>query len=119
MAGVATMSETVKHKVSSLRECGDRINDAVNMWSEAPTILDGAWLPFDALGIAGEEARYGAGGYEASRKEAMGRLNEATNGLIGFREAVYQVADKYAGVEQENIDTAQKAGEGLTHRPDI
>ncbi|MEV5709165.1 hypothetical protein [Actinoallomurus sp. NPDC052274] len=107
--------KTVKFQVSSLRGCGDRINDAVNMWSEAVSQLDNAWFPMNALGVAGESAR---AGYEANRREAMARLNDATNGLISFREAIYQVADKYAGTEVKNAEAA-KESRGLTHRPDI
>ncbi|GAA0316716.1 hypothetical protein GCM10010151_03320 [Actinoallomurus spadix] len=119
MGSVSTISKShVKHQVSTLRECGGRINDAVNIWVEATSHIDAAWLPFNALGVAGEAARVGESGYEGNRREAIERLNAAANGLISFREAIYQVADKYAGTEIDNAATAKRSI-GLTHRPDI
>lgn len=105
-------------EVSTLEKSASLINDAVNMCSDALLQLDGAWLPFNALGSAGEELRAGGDGYEETRRDAMNRVSGTMNRLIGFREALQTVANRYAGVEEENTKEAKKAP-GLRHRPDI
>lgn len=102
-------------KISTIRGSGDKIDDAVNMWVDANGQVNDAWLPFYALGIAGEEARIG---YEEIRHNAIGRLNEAVNRLITVRETVYSIADNYGSAESRTKDDVKRSP-GLTHRPDI
>ena len=102
-------------KISTIRHSGDQINDAVNIWGEAVNEINNAWLPINALGIAGEAARFG---YEEIRKDTIDRLNDASNRLITIRETVYQIADNYSSTESDTQHDVKKAP-GLTHRPDI
>ncbi len=87
----------------------------MNAWTDAVGQINNAWLPFFALGIAGEAARVG---YEEIRNDAIERLNEASNRLIAVRETAYRIAVNYDSTESQTQHDVKKTP-GLTHRPDI
>ncbi|MFC0037599.1 hypothetical protein [Actinomadura rayongensis] len=104
-----------KARARMIRRSGDYINDAVNSWSNAPLILDGAALPANCFGIVGEEVGL-RDEYELWRAKTIVEFNDETNVLIRNREAVYATADRYEGAERK----ATQHVNGLPrHRPEI
>ncbi|GAA4618870.1 hypothetical protein GCM10023195_85090 [Actinoallomurus liliacearum] len=110
------MSPNLKFQASQIRKSGDNINDAVNFWSEAPAILDTAYLPENCFGEIGEELGLRQE-YEKSRAQTILKLNDDTITLIQNREAVYTTADRYEHAEVKSTHEVQKAG--LSHRPEV
>jgi hypothetical protein len=98
---------SAKHRASSIRKSGDLVNDAVNLWSKAPRILDMAFLPENAFGMIGKEAAL-VEDYEESRAKTIITLNDGTLTLINNREAVYLTADRYEGAETDAGDRTKK-----------
>lgn len=90
----------VKYRASTIRNSGDTVNDAVNSWSNAPLILDGATLPVNCFGKIGEELGL-RDQYEQTRARTIAELNDGTNALIQNREAIYTAADRYEGSEMK------------------
>ncbi|TDD76530.1 hypothetical protein [Actinomadura rubrisoli] len=105
----------VKFRASKIRESGDLVNDAVNLWSNAPFTLDSAVLPANCFGKVGEELGL-RDEYERSRAKTILELNDGTNILIQNREAVYKAADRYEGAE---IKATQNVKDIPRHRPDL
>lgn len=108
-------SKDVKFRASQIRKSGDLVNDAVNLWSNAPLVLDGATLPVNCFGKIGEELGL-RDEYEKSRARTILELNDGTDILIQNREAVYTAADRYEGAERRAVEAVN----GIPrHRPEV
>ena len=81
------MADGLTFRASMIRKSGDIVNDAVNLWSEAPLALDSAWLPVNCFGKIGEQLGL-RDQYERSRALTILDLNDGTTTLIQNREAV-------------------------------
>ncbi|GAA4630568.1 hypothetical protein GCM10023196_056430 [Actinoallomurus vinaceus] len=110
------MPPSLKFRASQIRKSGDHINDAVNLWSDAPAILDGALLPENCFGTIGEELGLRQE-YEKSRAQTILKLIDGTNALIQNREGLYTTAARYEHAEVKTTHEAKQAG--LSHRPDL
>ncbi|WP_433179466.1 hypothetical protein [Actinoallomurus sp. CA-150999] len=110
------MPPSLKFRASQIRKSGDKINDAVNLWSEAPSILDTAPLPENCFGKIGEELGLRQE-YEKSRAQTILKLNDGTNALIQNREGLYTTANRYEHAEVKTTHEAKQAG--LSHRPEL
>lgn len=104
--------EEVEYRASTIRKSGDLVNDAVNFWSDAPLILDGASLPVNCFGKIGEDLGL-RDEYERTRARAITKLNDGTTTLIQNREAVYTTADRYEGAEKKTVHVVRR------HRRDL
>ena len=110
------MTPSLKFRASQIRKSGDIVNDAVNLWSEAPSILDTASLPAKCFGEIGEELGLRQE-YEKCRAQTILKLNDGTNALIQNREALYTTAGRYEHAEVKSTHEAKQAG--LSHRPEL
>jgi hypothetical protein len=105
-----TNNKEINFEAKAIRRSGDKINDAVNLWSGAAADVHLATMPPNALGICGEPAR---AGYERARNDALAEMNQACTALIEVREGIYRVAEVYAGAE----DATKRGAAGVGTQP--